>query len=983
MRAVAFAALLVSSLASAQFAVDVNRFGGLDRVRMGEALVGRDFRVAVVKPGWSGSLGAQTESGGLTVTETTEGAARVFRGQFAAEGKPIAFEERLEVTANGVALHWKLTPSVELETELIVVTGDLPTAGNAGQGSFLVSDGDISEEKLLPALLPDPYHIGGAGRMAWFAWRLPGGVGLQMAPDGTGLSGVSFQDNRKFGGDVFEAQFPVSGSHGLRAGQTYEFGLTLKPFDQAVYDAERQKVVDLAHALDVNLTSAKPLALRGVKLSRPSVPVFGKLELDLDLDATYDNPFDPADIDVMATFTGPKEGPATSRPIQVPGFFYQPYVWMGKEPGLRMKTSGPPVWKVRFAPPVAGAWTVKVTARDRSGQVAAKPVSFKALVGADPGFVRRVPANPYYLQFDNGKPYFAVGENICWDSGGKVNRYAEWFKSLGAAGGNYCRIWLVRWNMALEWMPGKGSGTYYGVGKYAMDNAWKLDWVMEQARANGIRCMLCLGYHGELMNVKAYFGENCWDESPYNVANGGPCADPKEFWTNEQARKLYQQRLRYYCARYGWDTHVLSYELWNEVNAPAPWVKEVGGYLQTHDPNRHLVTTTYGNDEVWNLPEMDYAQDHSYGSDENRPHTASAIADLCLRYTNKFAKPFMVGEFGIDWKTGDQGHDPKGLGTSLHDGMWASVMTRSFGTAAVWYWDGYVHPLNQYREFTAIRKFVDTVPWTKLALQPAQFGKPAIPVQPNAPWGDIVISPAWKWEKQPEGEFVVNADGTLTGPGAPVGLLFSKSKPDMVAPVRFRVSYPKDGKLMFHVGTVSQGVVLHVSVDGQEIWSRELPAGEGQGEWKSTKWQEQWKIWQSVYDKDYEMPIPAGQHSIEITNTGKDWVEISPYTFTGCRDPQFAQMDAYGLRTGTLALVWLHDVDSNWYNDKHGRPPVPVQGLKVPLQGLKDGAYKLQWWDTRKGAVLRTTTAKCVQGTLVIAAPEFTGDIAVKVTAGR
>ncbi len=974
MRTAVVAALVLCSFAQAQLAVQVNPLGGMDRITLGDRVVGRDLRVGIIKPKWAGSVGMQAPGGGLTVTETTEEGARIFRGEFAAEGKPIAFEERMEVRDNEVMLRWKLVPSAEVETELIVVRVDVPTAGNAGQGSFLISDGDLAEEKPLPATLPTPYHLGGAARLAWFAWRLPGGAGLQMTPDGKGITGVSFQDNRQFKGDAFEAQFPVLGSFGLKANRVYEFGLTLKPFDQAAYDAEKQRIVDLSKALEVSLVSQQPLALRGLKLSREQVPVFSKLELDLDLSATYDNPFDPADIDVMATFSGPG-----GKTVSVPGFFSQDYAWMGKEPGVRLRTSGPPGWKVRFAPPMAGAWTVKVTARDRSGEVAGKPVRFTATPATDPGFIRRVPDNPYYLQFDDGTPYFAVGENLCWDSQGRVNRYPVWFQSLGAAGGNYCRIWLVRWNMALEWIPGKGSGTYYGAGKYALDNAYKLDWVMEQARANGIRCMLCLGYHGELMNTKAYFGENCWEDNPYNAANGGPCAEPKEFWTHEQARKLYQQRLRYYTARYGWDTHVLSYELWNEVNAPAPWVKEMGGYLQTHDPNRHLVTTTYGNDEVWNLPEMDYVQDHSYGSDENRPRTANAIADLCLRYTGKFAKPFMVGEFGIDWKAGDNKHDPQGLGTSLHDGMWASVMTRSFGTAALWYWDGYVHPLNQYREFAAIRKFVDTVPWPKLALQPAKLGKPVLPTKPDAPWGDIVAQGASKWARQPAGEQTVNADGTVAGPDKFLVLLFSASKKDLAAPLRFRVNYPHDGKLIFHVGTVSQGAVLHVRVDGQEVWSKELLAGEGEGAWKSTKWLEQYKIWQSVYDQDYEVLIPAGQHVIEMENTGKDWLEVSPYTFTGCRDPQYAQIDTYGLSTDDLALVWLHDQDSNWYNDKRGLTPVPVQGLRVPLAGLKDGAYRLEWWDTRQGTVLQTTRGQCTDGTLTIAAPDFTRDIAVKV----
>ena len=987
MRHAALAALLCCSFVHAQFAAEVNRLGGLDRLTLNGALVGRDLRVVVVKPQWAGSWGQQAAGGGLTVTETTEGGARVFRGEFAAEGKPIAFEERLQVNDREIVLRWKLTPSADLETQLVVVRADIPTVGNARQGSFLISDGDIAEEKPLPADLPSPYHLGGASKLAWFAWRLPGGLGLQMTPDGTGLTGVSFQDDRQFKMNAFEAQFPVAGTFGLKANRTYDFGLTLRPFDQAAYDAERQRIVDLSKALEVSLTSAKPLALRGLKLSSPRVPVYGKLELDLDLDATYDNPFDPADIDVMATFTGPG-----GKTVSVPGFFYQGYAWLGQEPGRRLRTVGPPGWKVRFAPPQAGPWTVQVTARDRSGQVTGKPARFTAVAATDPGFIRvggvtdpdrsrsvTAPTSPHYLQFDNGQPYFAVGENICWDSGGNVNRYAQWFQSLGAAGGNYCRIWLVRWNMALEWTPGKGSGTYYGLGKYALDNAYKLDWVMEQARAHGIRCMLCLGYHGELMNVKAYFGENCWHESPYSQANGGPCAEPKDFWTNEQARRAYQQRLRYYVARYGWDTHIKSWELWNEVNAPAPWVKEMAGYLQAHDPNRHLVTTTYGNEEVWNLPEMDYVQDHSYGSDEGRPQTAAAIADLCLRYTTKYPKPFMVGEFGIDWKTSDTTHDPKGLGTSLHDGLWASVMTRSCGAAAVWYWDGYVHPLNQYREFAALRKFVDTVPWTKLALQPATFERPVLPVQPDAPWGDLVVQGAAKWARQPEGDQTVNPDGTVTGSDKFSHLLFSPSKPDLKAPLRFRVTYPQAGKLIFRVGTVSQGAVLHVRVDGQEIWTKELLAGEGQGEWKSTKWVEQYKIWQSLYGKDYEVPVAAGAHVIEIENTGKDWVEVSPYTFTGCRDPQYAQMDTYGLRTDDLALVWLHDRESNWYNDKYGRTPGPVRGLQVPLTGLRDGAYRLEWWDTRQGTVLQTTRATCAGGKLLIQAPDFTRDIAVKV----
>jgi len=155
---------------------------------------------------------------------------------------------------------------------------------------------------------------------------------------------------------------------------------------------------------------------------------------------------------VTATFTGP-----AGKTVVVPGFFYQGYAWMGKEPGRRLRTKGPPGWKVRFAPPQPGSWSVRVEARDRNGKVTSKPASFQCTAPTEGGFVRRSPDTPYYLQTDSGKPFFPIGEDICWDSAGNVDHYQDWFGALGKAGGNYCRIWLVRWNMGLEWTPARAA----------------------------------------------------------------------------------------------------------------------------------------------------------------------------------------------------------------------------------------------------------------------------------------------------------------------------------------------------------------------------------------------------------------------------------------------------------------------------------------------------------------------------------------------
>lgn len=975
--------LLLSLLATpahpqATMEPQVNALGGVDRLALGDVTLAQGVMVRIIKPEWQGAWGMQHGGGGLSVEGLPVDAPTTFAGHFDCEGNPCEFEQRIERGAPGedfVRLTYRLTPSADLDTELVVVTVDLPIAGNAGVGEFIVSDGQSILRKGLPETLPDPYHIIGARQIEWAAWLLPGDVGLRLEPDGAGITGVSFQDNRQFQGDVYQAQFAVRDTRGLRAGHTYEFGLTMRPFTRADLAAEQGRMVELARDLEVPMTSDEPLALRGVALSATDVAQHELLELDLDLSAAYDNPFDPEDIDVTATFTGPE-----GRVMRVPGFFCQDYDRVPFGDGFRMERRGEPGWKVRFAAPVEGDWQVTVTVRDRSGEVASEPVAFTCLPGDDPGYVRRVPGNPYYLQFDNGEPYFAVGPNVCWSRAGHTEQYEEWFRALGAAGGNYARIWLVRWNMALEWTnQGHRSGLYYGLGRYSTDNAWLLDRVMGWAREHGIRVMLCLGYHGEFMETPDYFRTYCWHDNPYNVANGGPCETPADFWTNEAARRFYQNRLRYYIARWGWDTHVLSWQFWNEVHAPAPWIEEMGRYFRAHDPYAHLVTTTYGNDEVWRLDEMDYALAHTYGSDESRPRTVPHIAPLGRDHTTRFGKPFMVGEFGIDWKASDAKHDPAGLGTSMHDGMWASIMTRCFGAASLWWWDNYIHPNDLYHKFTAVRRFADTVPWPELAFDFAEFGPTHVPVSPDARWADVIVIGTLGWQKATETDFTVNPDGTVSHGAAFSGTLFSDSKKDLKSALRFHVTYPQDGKFIFRVGTVSAGAVLHVRVDGEEVWRRELPAGPGEGEWKSTRYYEQWGIWQSVYDTEFEAPIPAGRRVIEIENTGADWVSVGPYRFTGCRDPQFATLDQLGLHTEDYAILWLHDPESNWHNDLRGIEPAEMAGITTSLLGLRDGAYRVEWWDTRAGEVILEVEAESADGALPLAPPTFTRDIAAKV----
>jgi len=507
----------------------------------------------------------------------------------------------------------------------------------------------------------------------------------------------------------------------------------------------------------------EPLNLRAARPSAESLPAYGRLELTVNLAATFDNPFDPDDIDLHAVFTSPQ-----GRSMNVNGFLDQPFTRRLEGGSEKLEPAGQPVWKIRFTPNLPGKWEYQVFAKDRSGSGRLPKASFVVTKSVAHGFIRRCGANPRVFVWDDGQPFFGIGENVCWGGQRGSFDYDDWLPALGKAGGNFTRIWMCSWNCALEWAEqGKDErriGGYHNVGVYSLDNAWKLDTILDIAERNGINVMLCLGTYGEF-NEGGYFNEGQWKANPYNVANGGPCAKPEEFWTNPIARKLYQRRLRYLAARYGCRTNLHSWEFWNEAKAPVPWVAEMAQFLKgtgefqgrPADPYGHLVTTTYGNADVWKIPEIDYTQTHSYGTGNYADHAPVLYNEA--RNHDRFGKPHWTGEFGIDWRSPDSKYDPDGVGLNLHDALWASALSGDAGAALIWWWDNYVHPKNLYSHFGAIRRFTDTVPWTRpgwklLKIQAKSAGQTSGDAPGKSPsprvYGIVNGRTAFAWVQNPE-----------------------------------------------------------------------------------------------------------------------------------------------------------------------------------------------------------------------------------------
>lgn len=700
------------------------------------------------------------------------------------------------------------------------------------------------------------------------------------------------------------------------------------------------------------------LALAIVEPVAQQLGRFEKMELTLRLSASYENPFDPEQVDVTAQFTTP--GGAH---VEVPAFFYQPYRVLGGDKETAsplLEADGAPLWKVRFTPCEEGRYRCRITARDRSGRVESAPVEFEVRASPRSGFVRVSARSPRYFEFDDGTPFIPVGQNL-------QNDWPTWRHSrlLAEAGCNAARAWtFCHWTW-LEWSPGTQQTwakpghflrSYGGAGVYNQRIAWIADRCLDGWESAGLRVMLCLGNSGELAKPESY-GD--WGGHPYNAANGGPCVNAAAFWTDPRARQLYRHRLRYIVARYGYSTALWAWELWNELgaenDATVAWQAEMATYLRTLDPNRHLITTSqWGMNaeqcgRTWAIPEMDFTQTHIYQSAE----TAHARIARMLALS---PKPHIVGEGGGPESAGA---DPDGL--EVHNALWASLLSGAAGPTLPWWWRERIEPKQLFFHYTAVAKFSAALPWreetfTPLAAEAVTLSAPAGLAQ----YAPVLVVPLGQTARRaPRNRFAVLPDGTLEHAEDFSCALYGKGHADWANPPTLEVKYPTDGKFTIQVSEASHAIV-EIVLDGQ-VALRD--AG--------------FDVSRKPFHKDLTIAVPAGRHEITLHNRGGDWAHVGHVLLTNYRETaRQPDVNAYGLRSVKSVALWFHHRLSDWDYMFAGFQPAPIIGASARVGGLHDGSYRVEWWDTRAGVVTKTELLMAGGGELQLPLPVLRDDVA-------
>ena len=448
-------------------------------------------------------------------------------------------------------------------------------------------------------------------------------------------------------------------------------------------------------------------AIYNLRANRAEIGRYEKLEVSFNLARTYENPFDPEQVDVRGRFICPD-----GSTVSLPGFFYQGYLRRMEHGAEVLVPTGQSQWKIRFAPLQLGTYHYYVEVDDGE-RIRSELDTFRCVPSGSHGFVRISRTDPNYFEFDDGTFYFAIGQNIAsvHDERARVMgvnlpaaegtyAYDRFLSKMGANGETFGRVWMSPWSFGIEWTKAYDAH-YRGLGRYNLCNAWRLDHVVESAREHGVYLMLLFTSHGELsaQHESDFKGSDPQQQqgSPYWDKYGGPIAVPTQIYSSPEALKLYKRKARYIAARWGYATSIMAWEVLNEADLgfggagdenvlgrqSAEFVRQVLLHVREHDPAHHMATSG-----MWQhthpyaaptlaLNELDFFAGHIFNFD-----LGGQIAGDQRFIKERYNKVLLVTEAGLT----PFAQDPVQTERAMHSALWTSYLLPLPGTACPWWW---------------------------------------------------------------------------------------------------------------------------------------------------------------------------------------------------------------------------------------------------------------------------------------------------------
>jgi len=154
----------------------------------------------------------------------------------------------------------------------------------------------------------------------------------------------------------------------------------------------------------------------------------------------------------------------------------------------------------------------------------------------------------------------------------------------------------------------------------------------------------------------------------------------------------------------------MAWELFNEVDWTDAadssnrlniynWHREMGEYMKSIDPYNHMITTSYKTNTgmAYSLNVIDYTNPHDYGYEAKS--VALNLPDVQESVIDRYKKPTIQSEIGINWRSGVDTRSADPTGISIRQALWAGMLGGAAGAAMQWWWDSWIHPNDLWTVF--------------------------------------------------------------------------------------------------------------------------------------------------------------------------------------------------------------------------------------------------------------------------------------------
>ena len=377
--------------------------------------------------------------------------------------------------------------------------------------------------------------------------------------------------------------------------------------------------------------------------------------------------------------------------------------------------SGEGYFAVRYNPDETGSYTYKMYIKAAGEIIETKEGSFNVSGTPNSKGTIGVASNGLGFVFEDGSSYIPVGANIAWYNSKqrRYNDYTLYLEGMKKGGYNFMRYWMAAWGAALWWED---------ITDYSnrLDEAYEQDKILEMMGENGIYVSITLYHHGmfsKQTNPMWKGSSETWYTNKYGY---NPYSDklssPGQFFSDENAIKWTKNYIKYVVARYTSYDSIMSYELFNEIdwiedyniNTGKNWHETMANYIKEIDYKGRMVTTSIkdasANGSVarslYSLDAIDYTNYHIYASLD----FITSFQSLASTYLNTFNKPVMIEECGYSGESGAKQHEVDPSDTSLHEQLWAGMMTMAV-TAMPWWWETWIEKYNSYDVYKGVSKY--------------------------------------------------------------------------------------------------------------------------------------------------------------------------------------------------------------------------------------------------------------------------------------